>query len=96
MMYNYINKQSGLIGDLVLRDMGEGMPFRSGIFDGVISISALQWLCYSNKKTEIPVRRLTNFFQTLYSCMKSGAKYFFYYYFYQSCFSIISRNTRTN
>lgn len=26
--------------------MGQGMPFRAGVFDGVISISALQWLCY--------------------------------------------------
>lgn len=28
------------------RDMGQGLPFRAGVFDGVISISALQWLCY--------------------------------------------------
>lgn len=34
-------------GDLVLGDMGHGMPFKAGTFDGAISISALQWLCKS-------------------------------------------------
>ena len=29
-------------GDLVLGDLGEGLPFRAGAFDGAISISALQ------------------------------------------------------
>lgn len=32
-------------GDLCLHDMGQGMPLRAGIFDGAISISAVQWLC---------------------------------------------------
>lgn len=32
-------------GDLVLGDMGHGMPFKASTFDGAISISALQWLC---------------------------------------------------
>ena len=39
----------------MLHDMGQGLPFRNGIFDGVISISAVQWLCYSNSKSENPV-----------------------------------------
>ena len=29
-------------GDLILGDLGEGLPFRAGAFDGAISISALQ------------------------------------------------------
>ncbi len=37
-------------GDIFCLDMGAGLPFRAGIFDGCISISALQWLCYSDKK----------------------------------------------
>ena len=34
-------------GDLCQADMGLGLPYRPGSFDGVISISAIQWLCYS-------------------------------------------------
>jgi hypothetical protein len=29
-------------GDLLLGDMGQGLPLRTGCFDGAISISALQ------------------------------------------------------
>lgn len=32
-------------GDLCLHDLGDGLPFRTGTFDGAISISAVQWLC---------------------------------------------------
>ena len=32
-------------GDLCLHDLGDGLPFRPGSFDGAISISAVQWLC---------------------------------------------------
>jgi len=32
-------------GDLCLHDMGHGLPLRPGVFDGAISISAIQWLC---------------------------------------------------
>lgn len=32
-------------GDVCLADMGHGLPFRVGTFDGAISISAVQWLC---------------------------------------------------
>ena len=32
-------------GDLCVSDLGQGLPFRSGTFDGAISISAVQWLC---------------------------------------------------
>ncbi|XP_041725462.1 probable 18S rRNA (guanine-N(7))-methyltransferase [Coregonus clupeaformis] len=58
-------------GDLVLGDMGEGMPFRPGTFDGCISISALQWLCNADKKTHSPPKRLYTFFSTLYSSLRS-------------------------
>jgi len=63
-----------LEGDLLLHDMGQGLPFRVGTFDGIVSISAVQWLCYSNKAHEIPRRRLTAFFRTLYFCLKRGAR----------------------
>ena len=69
-----IAKDRGLQGDLCHSDMGQGLPFRVGTFDGVISISAVQWLCYSNKKHEIPRHRLTAFFRTLYFCLKRGGR----------------------
>lgn len=40
-------------GDLVLGDMGHGMPYKAGTFDGAISISALQWLCKLNARHNI-------------------------------------------
>jgi 18S rRNA (guanine1575-N7)-methyltransferase len=61
-------------GDLVHADMGQGLPFRPGTFDGVISISALQWLCYSETSEQDPRLRLNRFFSTLYAVMKRDAK----------------------
>ncbi|VDN09712.1 unnamed protein product [Dibothriocephalus latus] len=53
-------------GDLVLGDIGAPMPFRSGSFDGAISISAVQWLFNSDKATHNPIRRIRTFFGSLY------------------------------
>ncbi|CAF0967604.1 unnamed protein product [Rotaria sordida] len=61
-------------GDLILGDIGYGMPFRAGSFDGAISISALQWLCQADKSYHNPVKRLYKFFSTLYSCLSRGAR----------------------
>ncbi|KAI0208796.1 putative 18S rRNA (guanine-N(7))-methyltransferase [Lamellibrachia satsuma] len=61
-------------GDMILGDMGEGMPFRPGTFDGVISISALQWLCNADKSYHNPPKRLYKFFSTLYASMRRGAR----------------------
>lgn len=58
-------------GDLVLGDMGEGMPFKAGSFDGAISISAIQWLCNADKSHHVPHKRLYQFFTTLYACLVS-------------------------
>jgi len=44
-------------GDLFLLDMGQGLPFRPGSFDGAISISALQWLCNADKSSHIPKKK---------------------------------------
>jgi len=54
--------------------MGTGLPFRPGTFDACISISALQWLCYSNSATQSPKRRLMRFFSSLYSVLKKSAR----------------------
>ena len=60
-------------GDLVHQDMGNGLPFREGVFDGAISISAIQWLCYSNDDSN-PRLRLHRFFPSLYRCLRRGGR----------------------
>ncbi|XP_051869166.1 probable 18S rRNA (guanine-N(7))-methyltransferase [Pristis pectinata] len=67
-------------GDLILGDMGAGMPFRPGTFDGCISISALQWLCNADKKSHNPPKRLYRFFSSLYACLVRGARAVFQLY----------------
>ncbi|XP_055346618.1 probable 18S rRNA (guanine-N(7))-methyltransferase [Paramacrobiotus metropolitanus] len=67
-------------GDLILSDLGEGLPFRPGSFDGAISISALQWLCNADKKEHIPSKRLFAFFSSLYACLSRGSKAVFQFY----------------
>lgn len=54
--------------------MGTGLPFRPATFDACISISALQWLCYSNSKAQNPRKRLLRFFSSLYTVMKRGGR----------------------
>ncbi|XP_014110363.1 PREDICTED: probable 18S rRNA (guanine-N(7))-methyltransferase isoform X2 [Pseudopodoces humilis] len=56
-------------GDLLLADVGHGIPFRPGMFDGCISISAVQWLCNADKKSHSPPKRLYRFFSTLYTAL---------------------------
>lgn len=59
----------------VLRnDMGDGIPFRPGCFDGAISIAVLQRLCNADHKGHIPQRRLKAFFHSLYGCLRPGAR----------------------
>jgi len=73
-MLNVANDKDSESGDLVEADMGQGLPFRPGTFDGVISISALQWLCYSDASDQDPKLRLNRFFSTLYSVLKKDAR----------------------
>eukprot|EP00555_Chaetoceros_dichaeta_P005478 CAMPEP_0198253346 /NCGR_PEP_ID=MMETSP1447-20131203/3798_1 /TAXON_ID=420782 /ORGANISM="Chaetoceros dichaeta, Strain CCMP1751" /LENGTH=326 /DNA_ID=CAMNT_0043938991 /DNA_START=181 /DNA_END=1161 /DNA_ORIENTATION=+ len=61
-------------GDLMHHDMGTGLPFRPATFDACISISAIQWLCYSNAKGQIPKKRLMRFFSSLYQVLRRGAR----------------------
>ncbi|GAV01093.1 hypothetical protein RvY_11860 [Ramazzottius varieornatus] len=67
-------------GDLLRNDLGEGLPFRPGSFDGAISISALQWLCNADKKEHVPSKRLFKFFSTLYACLSRGSRAVFQFY----------------
>ncbi|KAG2382048.1 hypothetical protein C9374_005840 [Naegleria lovaniensis] len=66
--------------DLIHGDMGNGLPFRLGTFDGAISISAVQWLCNADKKSQEPIKRLQKFFGTLYKCLRRGARAVFQFY----------------
>eukprot|EP01001_Neometanema_parovale_P007514 NODE_3813_length_1159_cov_87.066602_g3626_i0.p1 GENE.NODE_3813_length_1159_cov_87.066602_g3626_i0~~NODE_3813_length_1159_cov_87.066602_g3626_i0.p1 ORF type:complete len:370 (+),score=71.49 NODE_3813_length_1159_cov_87.066602_g3626_i0:64-1110(+) len=70
----------GAGGDLLHHDMGLGVPFRGGCFDGAISISALQWLCNADRKEHIPQRRLKKFFMSLFQSLARGARAVFQFY----------------
>lgn len=67
-------------GGLVMSDMGHGMPFKAGTFDAAISISALQWLCYANKTSQNPRKRLYKFFSTLLASLTRQARCVFQFY----------------
>lgn len=69
-----------VLGDTILGDLGHGLCFRAGMFDGAISISALQWLCNADKRHHSPPKRLYNFFTSLYSCLARGSRAVFQFY----------------
>jgi len=64
-----IANERGVEGDLILNDMGQGIPFKAGTFDGAVSISALQWLCNADKTSHNPKKRLYTFFTTLFASL---------------------------
>ena len=68
-------------GDFLVSDMGSPMCFRDGLFDGVISISALQWLLNADggEKYE-PYKRLRILFTSLRRVLKRGARAVFQFY----------------
>jgi 18S rRNA (guanine1575-N7)-methyltransferase len=67
-------------GDVLHSDMGHGFGFRPGMFDGAVSISAIQWLCSAEKSCQNPYKRLQKFFQSLYACLVKGARCAFQFY----------------
>lgn len=69
-----------LEGDLMLQDMGIGIPFRAGTFDAAISISAIQWLCNADTSYNDPKRRTMRFFNTLFAALKKGGKFVAQFY----------------
>eukprot|EP00039_Didymoeca_costata_P006689 m.92454 g.92454 ORF g.92454 m.92454 type:complete len:282 (-) comp13351_c0_seq1:82-927(-) len=75
-----VAKEREVDGDLFLHDMGQGVFFKPGTFDGVISVSALQWLCNADKAGHVPHRRMKTFFTSLYACMAQGSRAVFQFY----------------
>ncbi|KAK3074159.1 18S rRNA (guanine1575-N7)-methyltransferase [Teratosphaeriaceae sp. CCFEE 6253] len=61
-------------GDMLLADIGQGVPFRPGTFDAAISISAIQWLCNAETSDVSPEGRLKRFFDSLYASLRRGGK----------------------
>ncbi|KAG9245667.1 S-adenosyl-L-methionine-dependent methyltransferase [Calycina marina] len=66
--------QRDIEGDLMLADIGQGVPFRAGSFDAAISISAIQWLCNADSNDVSSTGRLSRFFNGLYASLKRGGK----------------------
>jgi len=75
-----VAKDREVEGDVILADMGQGIFFRPGTFDGVVSISALQWIMNADKSSHDPRKRTIKFFQSLYGCMTRGARAVFQFY----------------
>ncbi|KAJ3178218.1 Williams Beuren syndrome chromosome region 22 protein [Geranomyces variabilis] len=75
-----VAKEREVDGDLFLQDIGQGVGFRAGTFDGAISISVIQWLCNADKTVNNPRSRLKRFFSTLYSSLARGARAVFQFY----------------
>lgn len=61
-------------GNLLESDAGEGVPFRMGVFDGAVSVSAVQWLCNADRSDHNPYKRLNAFFATLYASLRKSAR----------------------
>jgi len=76
----HVAQEREVDGDLLRWDLGTGLGFRPGVFDGAISVSALQWLCNSYTSTQNPIRRLKRFFSSLYACLARGARAVFQFY----------------
>ena len=69
-----VARAEGCEGDLLVCDIGEGLPFRPGSFDGAISISTVQWLCTAFRKAHNPKTRIKRFFESLYACLRKGTR----------------------
>ncbi|KAJ3067931.1 Williams Beuren syndrome chromosome region 22 protein [Podochytrium sp. JEL0797] len=76
----HVAKEREVEGDLFLQDLGQGMGYRPGCFDGAMSVSVIQWLCNADKTSHVPKKRLLRFFSTLYTALTRGARAVFQFY----------------
>jgi len=65
--------------ELVLGDMGDGLPFREAAFDGAIGISCLQWLC-AQETSDSSMENLVRFFRSLRACLRPAGRAVFQFY----------------
>ena len=75
-----IAKEREVEGDLCQKDLGQGLGIRPGMYDGAISISALQWLCNAETSQQNPKQRLKRLFDSLYTSLARGARAVFQMY----------------
>ncbi|MCJ1429059.1 hypothetical protein MMC29_006972 [Sticta canariensis] len=66
--------QRDVEGDLLLADIGQGVPLRPGSLDAAISISAIQWLCNAESSDVSSQGRLARFFKGLYASLRRGGR----------------------
>ena len=60
--------------DLAHADIGARLPLRQRLFDGALSISAVQWLCFPSKAGVEPRKRISTFFRGLRAVLAPGAR----------------------
>jgi len=60
--------------DALAADIGCRLGFRKGVFDGAISISAVQWLCFATRPEHNPKKRVCQFFRGLCAVLAPGAR----------------------
>lgn len=59
---------------VVCDDLGSGFAFRPGVFDGCVSISAVQWLCHTSRPDHVPAKRVAKFFRGLRAVLAAGSR----------------------
>jgi len=57
------------LGAVVRCDFAQGLPFRGNCFDGIVSVSAAQWLC-AGQEEELSGKKLSRFFQSVTRILK--------------------------
>jgi 18S rRNA (guanine1575-N7)-methyltransferase len=60
--------------DLLCADIGAPLWLRKRVFDGAVSISAVQWLCHATKAGHDPAKRVRQFFRGLKAVLIPGAR----------------------
>ena len=67
-------RRGGGLTQVLCDDLGSGLPFRNGVFDGCVSISAVQWLCHATQPSHDPQKRIRKFFTALRAVLAAGAR----------------------
>ncbi len=78
--HHRIHPEREVEGDVCRKDLGQGLGLRPGVYDGAISISALQWLCNAETSRQQPKLRLKCLFDSLYQSLARGARAVFQMY----------------